>query len=152
VRAFLKATIGVREAADAPEELWRSALRDIGESLHGDEGAPKAEELADQVESYVQANYMRDIGIGQIAEHLGVTPNYLSSLFHREKGITFVKYLTRLRMEKARELLAQPGRLVQDVSRAVGYGSSRHFSKLFQKQFGSYPSDLPRGEKNAPES
>ncbi len=98
----------------------------------------------------MRENYARDIGIGRIAFNLGVTPNYLSTLFHKETGITFVKYLTRLRLEKARDLLA-PGRsLVQDVAREVGYASVRHFSRLFQKQFGTYPSELQKQEKKTP--
>lgn len=124
-------------------------MRAVAEALHPEERA--AGELVSQVQEYVRGAYMRDIGIGQIAFHLGVTPNYLSSLFHRETGTTFVRYLTGLRMDKARELLAVPGALVQDVARAVGYASVRHFSRLFQRHFGGHPSEV-RVEKNARES
>jgi two-component system response regulator YesN len=101
---------------------------------------------------FVDENYMRDIGIGQIAARLSVTPNYLSTVFHRQKGITFVKYVTRLRMERARGLLEAGGTQVQEAARAVGYSSVRHFSRLFQKQYGFYPSEVQRKEKKAPES
>ncbi|MGA2975245.1 MAG: response regulator [Spirochaetia bacterium] len=141
---------GIAGNARLGDAAWLSEMRGIGENLHGEEG--RAGELVEQVLEYVRENYMRDIGIGQIAGRLGVTPNYLSSLFHREKGVTFMKHLTRLRMEKARELLSTPGTLVQDAARAVGYMSVRHFSKLFQKQFGVHPSEAFRVEKNAPES
>jgi two-component system response regulator YesN len=124
-------------------------MRATGEALRPEER--EAGELVSQVREYVRGAYMQDIGIGQIASHLGVTPNYLSSLFHRETRTTFVRYLTGLRMAKARELLAAPGALVQDVARAVGYASVRHFSRLFQRQFGGLPSEV-RVEKNAAES
>ncbi len=148
---FLELVLGVRPPADAADPGWRGGLMDCCDALRPEEGA-SARELSDQVVDYARANYMRDIGIGQIALHLGVTPNYLSSLFHRGKGTTFVRWITRLRMEKARELLSAPGARVQDVARAVGYESVRHFSRLFQKQHGSYPSEVPRVEKNAPGS
>jgi two-component system response regulator YesN len=132
------------------DAVWLMGMRAIGENLHAADG--KAGDLVEQVLGFIQENYMRDIGIGQIANYLGVTPNYLSSVFHREKGVTFVKHLTRLRMDEARELLSTPGTLVQDVARAVGYTSVRHFSRLFQRQFGVYPSEAAKVEKSAPES
>lgn len=138
VSRFLAAAVAFPPGPEPGSPAWREGMRARGEALRPEGRA--AGELVHQVVEFVRSNYMRDIGIGQIAFHLGVTPNYLSSLFHREKGITFVRYLTGLRMEKARELLAAPGAHVQDVARAVGYASVRHFSRLFQKQFGEYPS------------
>nr|WP_275983826.1 helix-turn-helix transcriptional regulator [Paenibacillus hamazuiensis] len=91
---------------------------------------------------------MEDIGIGQIAGELNVTPNYLSSLFHKKTGCTFVKYLTRLRMYKAKELLAETGLQVQQVAEKVGYYSSRHFTKLFKDTNGVYPSDFKKNLGN----
>ena len=153
VERYLSAAIGPGPGdAPGPGSGWRQRMRLLGEELRGDERGMGPGELADRVVAFVSANYTRDIGIGRIAFHLGVTPNYLSTLFHREKGITFVKYLTRLRLEKARELLSVPGARVQDVARAVGYANVRHFSRLFQKQFDTHPSETPRLEKNAPRS
>jgi two-component system response regulator YesN len=150
VERFLTAGVGYPGGARPGDADWLAPMRDIGERLNAEEG--RGGELVAQVMDFVYANYMRDIGIGQIANHLGVTPNYLSSLFHREKGVTFVKHLTRLRMEKAQEMLCAPGARVHDVARAVGYASVRHFSRLFQKQYGVYPSEAIRVEKIAPES
>ncbi|MEW5818283.1 MAG: helix-turn-helix domain-containing protein, partial [Spirochaetota bacterium] len=45
-----------------------------------------------------------------------------------------------LRMCRARELLLSPGAQIKQIARQVGYTSPRHFSKLFKRQFGSYPS------------
>jgi two-component system response regulator YesN len=147
---FLAAAVGFATEASFGSPAWHEEIRGLAQTLRAEEET--AGELVSQVVEFVRGNYMRDIGIGQIAFHLGVTPNYLSSLFHREKAVTFVRYLTGLRMEKARELLAMPGALVQDVARVVGYASVRHFSRLFQRQFGAYPSEVVRMEKSAPGS
>jgi two-component system response regulator YesN len=152
VSRFLTAAVGAPYPARPADDSWRRALRAVGESLRADDGTAAPRDLADQVVECVGANYMKDIGIGQIASRLGVTPNYLSSVFHREKGTTFVKFLTTLRMEKARAMLEAPGALVQDVARAVGYSSVRHFSRLFQRQYGIYPSKASSVEKNTHES
>ena len=152
VSRFLAAAVGMPPSARLGDESWRASMKSIGESLRAEDRTAAAGELADQAADFIQGNYMKDIGIGLIASRLGVTPNYLCSVFHREKGTTFLKFLTGLRMEKARVMLGSPGALVQDVARTVGYASVRHFSRLFHKQFGLYPSDVSRAEKNTPES
>jgi two-component system response regulator YesN len=151
VARFLRSALGLRAEHPVGSAPWHELLSRLGEGLRGGPQTPGAGDLAAQVTAFVDANYMRDIGIGQIAARLSVTPNYLSTLFHREKGVTFLKYVTRLRMERARGLLEASGTQVQEAARAVGYFSVRHFSRLFQKQYGLYPSDVQRQEKKAPE-
>jgi two-component system response regulator YesN len=84
---------------------------------------------------------MYDIGIGQIAEQLHMTPNYLSTLFHKKTGSTFMVYLTKTRMLRAKELLADPHIQIQQVAEQVGYSSARYFTKLFTESVGCYPSE-----------
>jgi two-component system, response regulator YesN len=98
-------------------------------------------DIVDKVVAFIEKQYMNDIGIGQIAQKLGVTPNYLSTLFRKKTGMTFMKYLTKIRMLKAKELLAEPHTQVQQVAEKVGYYSTRHFTKLFTEFTGCYPSE-----------
>jgi AraC-like DNA-binding protein len=69
------------------------------------------------------------------------TPSYLSNLFHRKTGTTFVKYLIKLRILKAKELLSVTNLPVQQVAERVGYYSTRYFTKLFVEAVGIYPSE-----------
>jgi two-component system response regulator YesN len=92
---------------------------------------------------------MNDIGVAQIANSLGITPNYLSQRFHGITGTTFVKYLTRLRMTKAIELLADPSQQVRQIARKVGYSSSRYFSALFKLHEGRTPSEYRNARKRS---
>lgn len=87
-------------------------------------------------------NYMHNIGVNQIAEMLHITPNYLSALFKKKEDITFVRYLTGIRMDKAHELLSHGNMKVNDVANSVGFFySARHFSKLYKQRFGHHPSE-----------
>ncbi len=101
----------------------------------------KGVDLIDQVLAFVDQNYMEDIGIGTISERLNITPNYLSTLFHRKTGVNFMSYLKNARMLKARELLSDPSLQIQQVAERVGYSSPRHFARLFTEQFGCLPSE-----------
>ena len=99
--------------------------------------------VVDKTLAIIHAHYTQEIGLAQVADMLGITPNYLSSEFNRIMGESFPQYMTRLRMEKARGLLQEGSRTVKEVSALVGYMSSRHFGKVFKKHFGHVPSEHP---------
>ena len=98
--------------------------------------------IIEKVRAYVEKNYMENIWLAQIAYYLGVTPNYLSAVFHKKTGKTFMSYITEIRLKKAVELLSEDNLKVKEIARQVGYYSPRYFSKIFRKRFGYYPSQL----------
>jgi two-component system response regulator YesN len=132
--------------ADHNLQQWVQSLRDFGDLLLTDLAGTDCTKtnLVDQVIAYIDHNFMNEIGIGQISLQLNVTPNYLSTLFRKKTGITFVKYLTNIRLLKAKELLADPNIQVQQAAEKVGYFSTRHFTKLFTEFTGCYPSDYKK--------
>lgn len=144
IRHFLKCAINFQPSSDPGTHQWFQKLKEWSDQLLIAKQSDGLGDIADQVTIYIEKNYMRNIGIAQIAYSLGITPNYLSALFHKSTGTTFVKYITRIRMSKAKELLMDSNDEVQQVARQVGYFSSRHFSKLFKQQFNCYPSEFQR--------
>jgi two-component system, response regulator YesN len=143
---YLNCVIPCRLNKNADAHEWMNALRVCGDNLlkESNPDEDRSQLLIDQVIKYVEEHYMEDIGIGQIAQELHVTPNYLSTLFHKRIGVTFIKYLTRIRILKAKELLADPKNKVQKVAETVGYYSTRHFTKLFTEIIGCYPSEFQK--------
>lgn len=76
---------------------------------------------------------------------LFMNEGYMSKLFLKETGEKFSHYLTRIRMEKAKELLIDDNR-VYEVARQVGYGNNpQYFSQLFKKYTGFVPSEYHKG-------
>lgn len=118
-------------------------LTNIGETLllEAHKNQTNTIDAVSQVKEYVTQHYKDNIGINQIAYQLKLSPNYLSALFKKKEGITFMRYLTQVRMFKSKELLSQPGAKVGTVAEAIGFYSSRHFSKLFKEYYGCSPSD-----------
>ena len=139
VADFLNHTVPCQLETHQNIASWKKMLQACGEQLLIDYQKKEKRDIVDQVIAFVDENYMLDIGIGQIATQLHVTPNHLSSIFHKKKGMTFLKYLTSIRMLRAKELLADPKLPIQDVATQVGYYSSRHFTKIFTDFFGYYP-------------
>lgn len=95
---------------------------------------------------YMEEHYGEDIGLNDMAEQAGVTPAYLSSLFKEEMGTSPVKYLTKVRIDKAKELL-RAGHKVADVSVLVGYPDYRYFCEVFKKQEGRTPNEYRGGTR-----
>ncbi|RCW42238.1 response regulator transcription factor [Paenibacillus prosopidis] len=84
-------------------------------------------------------HYMEGITMNDVAEHLYLNPSYFSKVFHGEVGETYSKYLTRLRMNKAKHLLKTSTLKVYEIAEKVGYADFRHFSKTFKELEGMTP-------------
>jgi two-component system response regulator YesN len=77
-----------------------------------------------------------------VAEKVFITPAYLSMLFKTNMGVTFIEYLTDIRIGKAKKLLKQTHLKNYEVAEKVGYHDSRYFSQIFKKKVGLSPSDF----------
>ena len=138
---FLCSTLPCQVTAEQDGAEWKGILRACGEQRLLAQPKKDSGDMLAQVMLFIEQNYASDISITEIAERLQVTPNYLSALFHKKMGITFIKYVTKIRLLRAKELLADPEMRVQQVAELVGYTSTRHFTKVFTSYFGYYPSE-----------
>lgn len=93
------------------------------------------------VVQYVNKHYMDVILLKELSKTLFISENYLTTLFKKEMSLTFKKYLTKMRMEKAKELLAKPSLKVRQVAQQVGYSNDDYFSKIFKQTTGLTPSE-----------
>lgn len=91
---------------------------------------------------YIKKHYSHeDISLNMVAASVNFSPSHFSTIFSQETGITFVEFLTQVRMEKARELLLCTNMRVSDIGYEVGYRDSHYFSYLFKKTQGISPKD-----------
>lgn len=88
---------------------------------------------------YIDEHYEAKLRLEDVAEFLYMNPNYFSSLFKREMGLSFVDYVNELRIRKARSLLLETDEKVYEVSIQVGYSNFSYFNKLFKRLNGVTP-------------
>ena len=101
--------------------------------------------LMGKVKKYLQHNYMAcDISLDSVSAILNLNSAYFSTLFKRTFGVNFLDYMTELRMEAAKNLLADPLRSTAEVAGMVGYESANYFTRAFKKKVGMTPTDYRR--------
>lgn len=88
---------------------------------------------------YIHEHFMEGITMNHVAEQLYLNSSYFSKVFHEEMGETFSKYLVRLRMSKAKELLKDSTLKIYEIAERVGYDDFRHFGKMFKEIEGITP-------------
>ncbi|WP_179233086.1 response regulator [Paenibacillus rigui] len=90
---------------------------------------------------YMEENYAESLSLQQVAAQVHLNAAYFSHLFKKETGRSFVDYLIELRMEKAKQLLANTDMKITEVSGRIGYDLPNYFAKLFKQATGLSPKD-----------
>ena len=103
-------------------------------------------ELYDYAIQYIADNYAHPLSMQSVCDEIGISQTYLSRLFRKYSDTTFNAYLTRCRMEAAKQLLREkPDLLLRDVAACVGYDDSSYFTKVFHQYTGLTPSQYSAG-------
>lgn len=99
---------------------------------------------AQQAKEYIDRHYMENVTLEAIARRLNINAAYLSVVFKNEMKMNYNKYLTMIRMEKAKELLCQCDKNLTEVAHAVGYDRTAYFSNVFKTYMGIKPGEYRR--------
>ncbi|MFC5468962.1 response regulator [Cohnella suwonensis] len=143
----LKQLSGQFPAPDSPEAVataYRHMLQPLAPARLTESGLAGDEEhdIVKKAKEYIIGHFAEPLSLALIAEIAGVSPGYLSNLFQQNDNESYIKFLTRVRMEHAAKLLrAKPAEKVYAISEKVGYVSVKHFSYVFKQYFG-----IPPGE------
>lgn len=98
-------------------------------------------QIITRIQSYINENITRRLTLSEIASLFGYSQGYLSSLFSRYAGVSFVDYVTDCKIAKAKELMTSGETRIYEVAEKLGFESAFYFSKVFKKVTGISPSD-----------
>lgn len=101
------------------------------------------------VKAYVEQNYWReDFSLQDAADYVNLSVQYMSRLFRKEMGVTFVDYLTSVRIRKSIDLFRDEELKIYEIAERVGYATQHYFSNVFKKNLGVSPAEYRRKMKN----
>lgn len=98
--------------------------------------------LVNKAKEYVESKYFEnDLTIEKTCKHLHISPTYFSTIFKRETKLTFIAYLTQVRMNTAKDLLRRTDLKFFEIAEKIGYSEPNYFSYCFKKNYGISPSE-----------
>ena len=119
-----------------------SHCRDLlGSEIHTDS---RSRALFEAVRSYIEENYASLLTRESVAQAFYISPNYLSHLFQKVGSVGFNEYLTKTRLEHARQLLKGYDLKIKDIATRCGFTDSNYFCRLFRKHTERSPSEYRR--------
>jgi len=93
-----------------------------------------------QIERCVEQNFMRrEFGIPELAQSVGLHPNYLNAVFRSVRGLTLGGYITQKRLQLARMMLESTAYNLSEIALMCGFADLSYFSRLFRKHCGEPP-------------
>lgn len=124
----------------SPDEFADALLGWLRELLGQAPAESGLNPVIQQAREYIARNYQSNISLSDVADHCSVSSSYLSDLFHKQLGISYLKYITGMRMEQAAKLLkSHPDMRVFEVATRTGFLSDKHFISVFKKYYGVSP-------------
>jgi two-component system response regulator YesN len=128
---------------DSPETLYyflKKAFDQLFECIYQNRNIQHTRVFT-KAKEFIWSNYNQEISLKKMAGAVGINPFYLSHLFRQELGISFLEYLTSVRISIAKKLLQQTNLSVIQICLEVGYQDPSHFAKMFKKKEGIRPTE-----------
>lgn len=144
----------IKHSVDAAKELLKYENYISGNVLTEErlkkeyKPSQSAADMMEEALDYIRDNFQTDLGMEQIAERAGLSVSYFSLLFKQKTGLTFLDYLTNVRMEYACLFLQNTDLKTYEIAEKVGYTDQRYFSQVFKRKMKKTPSEYRKLVKN----
>jgi len=101
--------------------------------------------ITGQVCRYVLENIDGNISLSAVSDSLFMNKSYISEVFKQKTGLSFIEYLTIVKMERAKKLVGDGRLKAYEVAELLGFKDVEYFSRLFKKYTGITPSEYRQG-------
>jgi two-component system, response regulator YesN len=144
----------IKHSVDAAKELLKYENYISGNVLTEErlkkeyKPSQSAADMMEEALDYIRNNFQTDLGVEQTAEQVGLSVSYFCLLFKQKTGLTFLDYLTNVRMEYACLFLQNTDLKTYEIAEKVGYTDQRYFSQVFKRKMKKTPSEYRKLVKN----
>ncbi len=94
-----------------------------------------------KAKAYIQDHQAEDLSLGEVAKAVSMSSYYFCKMFRKVAGVNFTDYLSRVRIEKSKNLLLNPNLRISEIAYEVGFQSLTHFNRVFKRVLGQSPTE-----------
>jgi YesN/AraC family two-component response regulator len=98
----------------------------------------------EKVKSFIERNCYKKTSLTDVSKAVCLSPKYLSRIFKKSTGVNFIDYKLKIKMEKAKELLAKTGYNINQIADKLGYENAESFIRQFNKLASLTPTEYRR--------
>jgi YesN/AraC family two-component response regulator len=98
-----------------------------------------------RAKEFIKQHQTEDLSLGQVAKAVNTSTFYFCKMFKKITGLNFTDYLSRIRIENAKNLLLNPNLRISEIAYEVGFQSLTHFNRMFKRIVGQSPTEF-RGQ------
>jgi len=95
-----------------------------------------------RAKAFINEHSAEELSLEQVAKAVNMSSFYFCKMFKKFTGVNFTEYVSRIRIEKARNLLLNPNLRISEIAYEVGFQSLTHFNRVFKKVLGQSPTDF----------
>lgn len=117
------------------------AIRDITTRVRDKLSRAHTSNYTEVCKAYISSHYREKLYLEDIADHLGITPTYLSRLFKKDTGVRLQDYINQVRVERAANMLKYSDLSLSDIAQYVHFPSQSYFGKIFRRQMNMTPKE-----------
>jgi two-component system, response regulator YesN len=103
-----------------------------------------AKGMLHKAKEYIENHFADSITLESVAEYVELSPYYFSKLFKDRFGMTFIDYLTEIRIRHAKAEIIDPTKSLKEICFSIGYKDPNYFSRVFKKNVGLSPTEFRR--------
>lgn len=136
--------LGILMSFQTIEELELWFVRKMEEAAQhvAQKQQEKTDNVVDRAKEYIADHFLGEMSLDEMAKEVGISPYYLSKLFKEAEGVNYIDYVTRLRIDYAKEQLLGTEKSIKEICLDSGYGDPNYFSRIFKKWTGSTPTEF----------
>jgi len=136
---LIQALNDIKTIADLMEFI-KKMLKSVSNQYKNSDA--KENNYCELAKKYLDENYMIDMNITDVADHLDISYSYLSRIFRTRTGITLTDYLNSVRINKSKEYLTNTFLTLGEISEKVGYNNVQSYQRFFKKYINLTPGDF----------
>lgn len=124
--------------------LYRTGVRELVDAGRKESAPSRHERGLGRAEAYMREHQGEPLTRAKVARVAGFAESYFSELFHEKQGVTFARYLMRLRVERAKKLLSDTPLHLQRIAELAGFKTRQYLGRVFKSETGETPAAFRR--------